>query len=126
MEYVNQRGAFDDVPLARIVADFEATYPAAAPRRPAAADQLQPHRPAAVGIEACRHADRRQAGEGGVQRDLHPAVVGVHRAAGHAARPALRDGEGPDLRHRQRQHVEALEQAQQVLQKALRTSLAWP
>ena len=27
MEYVNQRGAFDDMPLARIVADFEATYP---------------------------------------------------------------------------------------------------
>ncbi len=27
MEYVNQRGAFDDMPLAHIVADFEATYP---------------------------------------------------------------------------------------------------
>jgi transglutaminase-like putative cysteine protease len=27
MEYVNQRGAFDDMPLARIVADFETTYP---------------------------------------------------------------------------------------------------
>jgi transglutaminase-like putative cysteine protease len=28
MEYVNRRGSFDDVPLARIVADFAATYPA--------------------------------------------------------------------------------------------------
>ena len=28
MEYVRQRGSFDDVPLARIVADFAATYPA--------------------------------------------------------------------------------------------------
>jgi transglutaminase-like putative cysteine protease len=28
MEYVHQRGSFDDVPLARIVADFAATYPA--------------------------------------------------------------------------------------------------
>jgi len=28
MEYVNQRGSFDDVPLARIAADFAATYPA--------------------------------------------------------------------------------------------------
>ncbi|WP_298829189.1 transglutaminase family protein [uncultured Piscinibacter sp.] len=28
MEYVNQHGAFDDMPLARIVAAFEATYPA--------------------------------------------------------------------------------------------------
>ena len=27
MEYVNQHGAFDDMPLARIVAAFEATYP---------------------------------------------------------------------------------------------------
>ncbi len=27
MEYVNQRGAFDDMPLARIVADFQAIYP---------------------------------------------------------------------------------------------------
>lgn len=27
MEYVAQRGSFDDVPLARIVADFAATYP---------------------------------------------------------------------------------------------------
>lgn len=27
MEYVRQRGSFDDMPLARIVADFEATYP---------------------------------------------------------------------------------------------------
>jgi transglutaminase-like putative cysteine protease len=27
MEYVNQRGSFDDVPLARIVADFAVTYP---------------------------------------------------------------------------------------------------
>ena len=28
MEYVQQRGAFDDVPLAQIVADFERVYPA--------------------------------------------------------------------------------------------------
>jgi transglutaminase-like putative cysteine protease len=28
MEYVRQRGSFDDVPLARIVADFRALYPA--------------------------------------------------------------------------------------------------
>jgi transglutaminase-like putative cysteine protease len=28
MEYVNQHGAFDDMPLARIVAAFAATYPA--------------------------------------------------------------------------------------------------
>ena len=28
MEYVAQRGSFDDMPLARIVADFAATYPA--------------------------------------------------------------------------------------------------
>jgi hypothetical protein len=28
MEYVKQHGAFDDMPLARIVADFAATYPA--------------------------------------------------------------------------------------------------
>ena len=28
MEYVRQHGAFDDMPLARIVADFAATYPA--------------------------------------------------------------------------------------------------
>jgi transglutaminase-like putative cysteine protease len=27
MEYVNQRGSFDDVPLAQIVADFERVYP---------------------------------------------------------------------------------------------------
>jgi transglutaminase-like putative cysteine protease len=27
MEYVHQRGSFDDMPLARIVADFERTYP---------------------------------------------------------------------------------------------------
>ncbi len=27
MEYVHQRGAFDDMPLARIVADFRRTYP---------------------------------------------------------------------------------------------------
>jgi transglutaminase-like putative cysteine protease len=27
MEYVNQRGSFDDMPLARIVADFALTYP---------------------------------------------------------------------------------------------------
>lgn len=27
MEYVHQRGTFDDLPLAQIVADFEATYP---------------------------------------------------------------------------------------------------
>jgi transglutaminase-like putative cysteine protease len=27
MEYVRQRGSFDDMPLARIVADFQATYP---------------------------------------------------------------------------------------------------
>ena len=27
MEYVNQHGAFDDMPLARIVAAFETTYP---------------------------------------------------------------------------------------------------
>lgn len=27
MEYVNQRGAFDDMPLAAIVADFEVVYP---------------------------------------------------------------------------------------------------
>jgi transglutaminase-like putative cysteine protease len=27
MEYVNQRGVFDDVPLKQIVADFAATYP---------------------------------------------------------------------------------------------------
>lgn len=28
MEYVNQRGSFDDVPLAQIVTDFEKNYPA--------------------------------------------------------------------------------------------------
>src|SRR6185369_9741904 len=27
MEYVNQRGSFDDVPLAEIVADFQRLYP---------------------------------------------------------------------------------------------------
>ncbi|MGB3069453.1 MAG: transglutaminase family protein [Ottowia sp.] len=27
MEYVNERGSFDDLPLARIVADFQQTYP---------------------------------------------------------------------------------------------------
>ena len=27
MEYVNQRGSFDDLPLARLVADFHTTYP---------------------------------------------------------------------------------------------------
>ena len=27
MEYVNQRGSFDDMPLAQIVADFERVYP---------------------------------------------------------------------------------------------------
>ena len=27
MEYVNERGAFDDLPLAQIVADFHTTYP---------------------------------------------------------------------------------------------------
>ena len=27
MEYVNQRGAFDDMPLAEIVADFRRVYP---------------------------------------------------------------------------------------------------
>jgi hypothetical protein len=28
MEYVHQRGAFDDMPLAQIVSDFQRTYPA--------------------------------------------------------------------------------------------------
>jgi hypothetical protein len=28
MEYVQQRGSFDEVPLAQIAADFAATYPA--------------------------------------------------------------------------------------------------
>ncbi len=32
MEYVHQRGTFDDVPLAQIVADFAATYPAWQPQ----------------------------------------------------------------------------------------------
>jgi transglutaminase-like putative cysteine protease len=32
MEYVNQRGSFDEVPLARIAADFAATYPALTPQ----------------------------------------------------------------------------------------------
>jgi transglutaminase-like putative cysteine protease len=32
MEYVHQRGTFDDMPLARIVADFERLYPAWMPR----------------------------------------------------------------------------------------------
>jgi transglutaminase-like putative cysteine protease len=32
MEYVHQRGSFDDVPLARIVADFAATYPSWKPQ----------------------------------------------------------------------------------------------
>ena len=32
MEYVRQHGAFDDMPLARIVADFERTYPAWLPQ----------------------------------------------------------------------------------------------
>lgn len=32
MEYVRQRGSFDDMPLARIVADFAATYPAWRPQ----------------------------------------------------------------------------------------------
>ncbi|HET9646080.1 MAG TPA: hypothetical protein VFP68_22620 [Burkholderiaceae bacterium] len=27
MEYVHQRGSFDDVPLQRLAADFEAAYP---------------------------------------------------------------------------------------------------
>ena len=34
MEYVNQRGSFDDMPLAQIVADFERTYPAWMPQIP--------------------------------------------------------------------------------------------
>lgn len=32
MEYVNERGSFDDVPLARITADIVATYPAWRPK----------------------------------------------------------------------------------------------
>jgi hypothetical protein len=28
MEYISQRGSFDDVPLARMVADFALLYPA--------------------------------------------------------------------------------------------------
>jgi len=38
MEYVNTRGSFDDVPLARIVEDFAATYPAWDPRDAQGAD----------------------------------------------------------------------------------------
>jgi transglutaminase-like putative cysteine protease len=38
MEYVNQRGSFDDVPLARIVADFAAVYPAWKPQASRDAD----------------------------------------------------------------------------------------
>ncbi len=79
------------------------------------ANQLQPHRPAAIGVETRRHADGRQAGKGGVQRHFHPAVVGIHRASGHGARPGLFNREGPALRHRQGQHVIAPEQPQQVL-----------
>ena len=32
MEYVNERGSFDEVPLARIAADFAAAYPALTPQ----------------------------------------------------------------------------------------------
>jgi transglutaminase-like putative cysteine protease len=38
MEYVHQRGSFDDVPLAQIVADFAATYPAWKPQASHSAD----------------------------------------------------------------------------------------
>ncbi len=39
MEYVHQRGAFDDMPLAKIVADFERLYPAWMPRQAQMAQQ---------------------------------------------------------------------------------------
>ncbi len=35
MEYVHQRGSFDDLPLAQMVADFQATYPAWRPTQTA-------------------------------------------------------------------------------------------
>jgi transglutaminase-like putative cysteine protease len=38
MEYVRERGSFDEVPLARIVADFAATYPQWQPQRLQRAD----------------------------------------------------------------------------------------
>jgi transglutaminase-like putative cysteine protease len=38
MEYVRQRGSFDDVPLARIVETFRATYPSLPTAPPATAD----------------------------------------------------------------------------------------
>ena len=68
--------------------------------------------------EAHRHAHRRQAGQRGVDHHLHPAVVGVHRAAGDLARPGPFGREGPDLRGGQHQQVEALEQADHVAVEA--------
>ena len=75
------------------------------------ADQLHAHRQPGR-AEADRHADARQARQGRVDHRLHPAVVGVHRAPGDRLRPAQLGIERPDLRRRQRQHVEALEQRQ--------------
>ena len=78
------------------------------------ADQLHAHRQAG-GVEADRHADARQAGEGGGRHHLHPAVVGVHRPAGDLLRPAPLDRERPDLRRRQGEEVEAVEQLHHLL-----------
>ena len=65
-------------------------------------------------MEPRRQAERGQAGKGGVQRALHPAVVGVHRPAGNLRRPALVDSKRPHLRGGQRQHIKALKQPQQM------------
>ena len=40
MEYVRQRGSFDEMPLAQIVADFAATYPGSGPKLSAREDFL--------------------------------------------------------------------------------------
>ena len=88
------------------------TQQPSSPRR--LADQLHSHRQAAR-AEADRNADARQPREGGDDDDLHPAVIGVHRAAGDLLRPALADRERPDLRRRQGENVDALEQRQHVL-----------
>ena len=72
------------------------------------ADQLHAHRQTAV-VETDRHADRRQPRERGVERDLHPSVVRVHRPVADVIRPALLDRERPHLGGREHEHVVALE-----------------
>src|SRR5215472_7355126 len=65
--------------------------------------------------ESYRHADARQARERCVDRDLHPAMVGVHRATCDRNGPPLLRSERPHLCARQREEIAALECGEHLL-----------